>query len=182
MMELAFRLSMAFNATSLMVIVFFAKNSYTAGYFFPQSPFLVALPNGISYALYVFVPILLTGLLLFLCAMRGKDAFQESTVASVEQINGHFLPGYLDCLFIALVAGDWEMFALAYWLLFTAAYLSMGLCFIPFFLIFRFSLYRLTTTNGAVVFLMSRQKLKAPSDITIPVAYRINNYAFIHFD
>jgi hypothetical protein len=60
-MNIAFRLLLTFNATSLLVIIFWVQKGITLGKFFPQCPYLVTLPNTISHLLYLLVPIALTG-------------------------------------------------------------------------------------------------------------------------
>ena len=76
-MNLAFRLLLTFNATSLLAIIFLVQKGYTLGHFFSCNARLVALPNAVSYLLYISVPVLLTGLSILLSALLGKDEFKK---------------------------------------------------------------------------------------------------------
>lgn len=178
-MNFAFRLLLTFNATSLLVIIFLVQKGITLGYYFPQCQDIAALPNAISYTVYLLVPILLTGLSILLSSNLGKDSFKSGEVAGIEHANNSFLPSYLGYFFVALSVGNWETLAFVYSVLFVFTFLSQALYFNPLFLVFGFEFYNITTKNGAAIFLISRQRYKTPAEIDISAAYRINNYTFI---
>lgn len=178
-MNFAFRLLLTFNATSLLAIIFLVQKGHALGEFFPQYLHLVALPNAISYAVYLLVPILLTGLSILLSSKLGRDSFKSGEIVSIEHANNSFLPSYLGYFFVALSVGNWETFAFVYGVLFVFTFLSQALYFNPLFLLFGFEFYNITTKNGAAIFLISRQCYKTPAEIDISAAYRINNYTFI---
>lgn len=178
-MNLAFRFLLTINATSLMVIVFLVQKGQTLGYFLPQYPYLVALPNIISYTGYLLVPILLTGLSILLSSKLSKDNFKAGDIVSIEHANNSFLPSYLGYFFVALSVGNWETLVFVYSVLFAFTFLSQALYFNPLFLLFGFEFYNITTKNGATIFLISGKRYKTPGDVDLPIAYRINNYTFI---
>ncbi|BDQ38765.1 hypothetical protein SYK_31250 [Pseudodesulfovibrio nedwellii] len=178
-MNTLFRLLLTFNATSLLVIVFLVQNGFSLGYFFAKCPYLVGLPNAVSYVGYLFVPVALTGLSVLLSAWLGKDSFDDGEIVSIEHANNSFLPSYLGYFFVALSVGNWETLVFVYSVLFVFTFLSQALYFNPLFLLFGFSFYNITTKNEAVVFLISRRSYKIPLDVIIPKAHRINNYTFI---
>lgn len=178
-MNTVFRLLLTFNATSLLVIVFLVQKGFSIGHFFSKCPYLVNLPNAVSYIGYLLVPIALTGISILLSPCLGKDSFGEGQIVSIEHANNSFLPSYLGYFFVALSVGNWETLAIVYGVLFVFTFLSQALYFNPLFLIFGFSFYNITTKNGAVVFLISRCSYKTPLDVVIPKAHRINNYTFI---
>ncbi|WP_338669399.1 hypothetical protein [Pseudodesulfovibrio methanolicus] len=178
-MNTVFRLLLTFNATSLLVIIFLVQKSFSLGHFFSKCPYLVNLPNAVSYIAYLLVPIALTGLSIFLSACLGKDSFGKGEIISIEHANNSFLPSYLGYFFVALSVGNLETLAVVYGVLFVFTFLSQALYFNPLFLLFGFSFYNITTKNGAVVFLISRCSYKTPLDVIILEAYRINNYTFI---
>lgn len=181
-MNLLFRLLLTFNATSLLVIIFLVQKTYTLGYFFSGCTFLVELPNAVSYLLYLSVPIIFTGISILLRRFLGKDDFRGGTVSTIEHANNSFLPSYLGYFFVALSIGNWETLFFVYGVLFVFTFLSQALYFNPLFLLFRFEFYNITTTNGAAIFLISRQKYKVPDEIDIETAFRINNYTYIEKD
>lgn len=181
-MNIAFRLLLTFNATSLLVIIFFVQKGYTLAHFFADVPclgWLSNFPNIVSYILYFFVPLISTGLSILLSAHLGQDAFKQGEVSSIEHANNSFLPSYLGYFFVALSINNCETLIFIYAVLFLFTFLSQALYFNPLFLIFGYEFYNIGTKNGAAIFLISRHKYKMPSEIVIAKAFRINNYTFI---
>ncbi|MGI2098396.1 hypothetical protein [Shewanella putrefaciens] len=182
MINIAFRVLLTFNATSLLVIIFFVQKGYTLGHFFGGVAGLgwtVTLPNAVSYLFYLTIPVLSTGFSIWLSKYLGKDEFKAGEVASIEHANNSFLPSYLGYFFVALSIGNWETLWFVYGVLFVFTLLSQALYFNPLFLLFGYEFYNITTRNGTAIFLISRERYKKPDDIQTPVAYRINNYTFI---
>ena len=194
-MNLLFRLLLTFNATSLLGIIFLVQKGYTLGYFFTKCPWLaelrltfpfldglIALPNIVSYIAYLLVPILLTGLSILIRPLLGKDNFKAGQIVGIDHANNSFLPSYLGYFFVALSVGNWETLFFVYGVLFAFTFLSQALYFNPLFLLFGFEFYNVKTINGASIFLISRQKYKTPGEVSMEVAYRINNYTYIEKD
>lgn len=178
-MNFIFRLLLTFNATSLLVIIFFVQNGCTLGHFFSNCPYIIELPNAVSYVVYLLVPILLTGISIFLCPFLGKDSFEAEQVVEIEHANNSFLPSYLGYFFVALSIGSWEALVFVYGILFVFTFLSQALYFNPLFLLFGFEFYNIKTKNGAAIFLITSKAYKTPDEIKIDVAYRINNFTYI---
>ncbi|MGL5486505.1 MAG: hypothetical protein ACRDC6_09475 [Shewanella sp.] len=184
-MNIVFRLFLTFNATSLLVIIFLVQKGHSLGYFFTKCPYLpyrpdfIELPNYYSYALYLLVPILLTGISILLSSLLGKDSFKSGDIINIEHANNSFLPSYLGYFFVALSISNWETLWFVYGVLFMFTFRSQALYFNPIFLLFGFDFYNITTKNGAVVFLISRNSFKIPANIDIARVRRINNYTFI---
>ncbi|MBU1391625.1 MAG: hypothetical protein KJ856_22330 [Gammaproteobacteria bacterium] len=182
MINAAFRVLLTFNATSLLVIIFLVQKGITMGHLLGGVNYLdwtVTLPNAVSYLFYLTIPVLSTGLSIWLSKYLGKDEFKAGEVASIEHANNSFLPSYLGYFFVALSIGNWETLWFVYGVLFVFTFLSQALYFNPLFLLFGYEFYNITTRNGTAIFLISRERYKKPDDIKIPVAYRINNYTFI---
>lgn len=179
MINIAFRLLLAFNATSLLLIVFLVQNGYMLGCLFPESSHLAMLPNYISYLFYLAVPLLLTGLSIILSNKLGKDDFKKGSIGSIEHANNSFLPSYLGYFFVALGISEWGVMWFVYFILFVFTFLSQALYFNPLFLVFGYEFYNIKTNNGTAIFLISRQRYKRPDEIDISTAYRINDYTFI---
>lgn len=181
-LNIVFRLLLTFNATSLLVIVFFVQKKYTIGYFaqgIPLLNFTDELPDYISYAIYFMMPLIMTGLSILLSARLGRDSFKSGQVVSVEYANNSFLPSYLGYFFVALSIGNWSTLFFVYGVLFVFTFLSQALYFNPLFLVYGYEFYNVKTKNGVSIFLISRCKYKAPGEIIIPSVSRINNYTFI---
>lgn len=182
MINIAFRLLLTFNATSLLVIIFLVQKGRTLGELLIStscSAWFGTLPNVVSYFLYLLIPLLSTGLSLLLSSWLGKDAFKEGEVVSIEHANNSFLPSYLGYFFVALSIDNWETLRFVYAILFVFTFLSQALYFNPLFLIFNYEFYNVKTRNGTAVFLISRQKYKKPDEVVISTVFRINNYTFI---
>jgi|SRR5690554_4864187 len=182
MINVAFRILLTFNATSLLVIIFMVQKGYTLNYFLAyvaNLDWLNTLPNAVSYVLYILVPLLSTGLSILLSSKLGKDDFKQGEVASIEHANNSFLPSYLGYFFVALSIGNWETLWFVYAVLFVFTFLSQALYFNPLFLMFGYEFYNITTKNGTVIFLISRHKYKKPDEVVVSTAFRINNYTFI---
>jgi len=178
-MNLAFRLLLTFNATSLLVIIFLVQNTHTLGSFFSNCSYLVGLPNAVSYLVYLLVPVGLTWLSITLSRFLGKDSFKPGDVTTIAHANNSFLPSYLGYFFVALSIGSWEALAFVYGVLFVFTFLSQALYFNPLFLLFRFEFYNITTKNGAAIFLITRHRYKTPSEVDMEIAYRINDYTYM---
>jgi hypothetical protein len=182
MINAAFRVLLTFNATSLLVIIFMVQTGVTLGVLLGGVSYLgwtAALPNAVSYLFYLSIPILSTGLSIWLSKYLGKDEFKAGEVASIEHANNSFLPSYLGYFFVALSIGNLETLWFVYGVLFIFTFLSQALYFNPLFLLFGYEFYNITTKNGTAIFLISKGRYKKPDDIQIPLAYRINNYTFI---
>jgi hypothetical protein len=139
MINIAFRLLLCFNATSLLVIIFLVQKGHALGYFLANAgclSWLSTLPNAVSYILYLLVPLLSTGLSILLSSRLGRDAFKQGEVANIEHANNSFLPSYLGYFFVALSIGNWETLVFVYAVLFTFTFLSQALYFNPLLLIF----------------------------------------------
>jgi len=181
-MNIAFRLLLTFNATSLLVIIFLVQKGYTFGDYFSKCQYLIDLPASISYFSYLLIPIFLTWLSIFVSSYLGKDSFEEGKIKTIEHANNSFLPSYLGYFFVALSVQNGETLLFVYSVLFVFTFLSQALYFNPLFLLFGFEFYNITTKNGAAIFLISRYVYKIPSEIDISTAFRINNYTYIEKD
>lgn len=181
-MNIAFRLLLTPNATSLLIIIFLVQKGYTLGYFLAQINGFTCLsvwPNAVSYVLYFLMPLLSTKLSIYLSSWLGKDEFKHDEIATIAYANNSFLPSYLGYFFVALSIDNWEALWFVYSVLFLFTFMSQALYFNPLFLIFRYEFYNVTTKEGTTIFLISRHKYRKPNELEIPVAHRINNYTFI---
>jgi len=174
-----FRILLTFNATSLLLIVFLVQKGYDLTYFFPCTEFIRGFPKFLSYVSYMAAPMALTGLSLFLGKMLGRDEFKRGQVACIEHASNSFLPSYLGYFFVALSIGNWETLFFVYGVLFVFTYKSQALYFNPLFLLYGYDFYTITTSTGASIFLISKEKYKRPDDVVIQRAFRINNYTFL---
>ncbi|MCF5509071.1 hypothetical protein SO486_16620 [Pseudomonas salmasensis] len=176
-----FRLLLTFNATSLLVIVYMVQREITFGGFIadPSLPGLKTAISGLSYALYLAVPIVLTGLSLRLSRRLGSDTFQPGQVVSIEHANNSFLPSYLGYFFVALSINSFQTLVFVYLILFIFTYRSQALYFNPLFLLYGYEFYNVSTSSHVTLFLISKESFRTPKEVVIDKVYRINDYTLI---
>lgn len=166
------RVLLTFNATSLLIVIYQVKD-----------PFLLAEVSGIPRYLFniglLSAPMLLTGLSIWLVRWLGKDSFSAGQIISIEYANNAFLPSYLGYFFVALSVPNLETLVFVYGILFAFTYFSQALYFNPYFLIYGFKFYNVTTAKGTVVFLITTKDYRVPSEIVIQEARRINGYTLL---
>lgn len=181
MLNFMFRGLLAFNATSLLVIIYLVQHGITLEKIFPwlgQFSWVVNLPNLFSYFIYMLATIVLTGISIHLSSHLGKDTFESSEIISIEYANNSFLPSYLGYFFVALSINNLETLFFVYIILFVFTFLSQALYFNPLFLIFKYNFYNVTNEDGVSFFLISRQNFRKPKQVVL-TANRINNYTYI---
>ena len=179
MINIAFRLLLTLNATSLLLVVYLVQKGVTLGKLFYLVEWLSMMPSMMSYVIYLLVPVALTKISLLLSPRLGKDEFKKGSVESIEHANNSFLPSYLGYFFVALSVGSWEALWFVYCVLFVFTFLSQALYFNPLFLLFGYDFYNIRTRGGASVFLISKGGYRKPDEVDISSASRINNYTFI---
>nr|WP_262502317.1 hypothetical protein [Pseudomonas lundensis] len=164
-----------------MVIVYLVQREITFGGFIadPSLPGLKTAISGLSYALYLAVPIVLTGLSLKLSRRLGSDTFQLGQVVSIEHANNSFLPSYLGYFFVALSINSFQTLVFVYLILFIFTYRSQALYFNPLFLLYGYEFYNVSTSSHVTLFLISKESFRTPKEVVIDKVYRINDYTLI---
>ncbi|WP_430592510.1 hypothetical protein [Humidisolicoccus flavus] len=166
------RVLLTFNATALLIVIYQIKTPFLGSEF-------DAVPRHLLNAGLLSIPILLTGLSIWLSSWLGKDSFAVGEISSIEYANNAFLPSYLGYFFVALSIPNVETLIFVYVILFAFTYFSQALYFNPLFLIFGFKFYHVTTATGTAIFLISKKDYRVPADIVIAEARRINGYTFL---
>ena len=179
-MNLIFRLFLAFNSTSLILVVYLIKKGKLLTSFFPCLP---DMPHFVSYFCYILVGVILTYISLLFSNWLDFDSVEsekgESTIKEIELANNSFLPSYLGYFFVALSVPNFETLIFVFGILLLFTFLSQTLYFNPMFLLFGYHFFYLTTHNDIRVFLITKKKLKNPSTINFPSLRRINDFTFI---
>ncbi len=179
MINLIFRLFLAFNATSLILVVYWIKSGITIKL---VPPCILNLPNYVSYLLYVAGMILLTYISLLIAKWLDSDSITKGAIVGVESANNSFLPSYLGYFFVALDVPNYETLYFVYTIIFAFTFFSQALYFNPLFLVFGYQFYNLTNENQVRIFIITKQKLKDPSIVAFPNLLRINDYTFLDKD
>jgi hypothetical protein len=176
MLNLFFRLFLAFNATSLILVVYVIKSQKQIEL---VSPCIVRIPNYIFYLALVVIMILLTSLSLAISQLLDQDEVRPNSIISIESANNSFLPSYLGYFFVALDVPNDETLYFVYSLIFAFTFFSQTLYFNPIFLLFGYHFYNLTDLNQVRIFVITRKRLKKLSSAHFPAIYQINDYTFI---
>lgn len=178
-MTLIFRIFLAFNATSLLIVVYLFNTKTTfLEHWHDWLNISITYPNlsnFIPYLLYCITPILLTYGSTFLFSFLSKDSFKVGDIKDIALANNIFLPSYLGYFFVALSINNIETFWIIYPMVFLFTLLSQAHYFNPFFLLFGYDFYSIETQAGSHLLLISKKNYKKPSDVSIDTAYRINN-------
>jgi len=159
------------NATLLIVVVFLIKEQVQIG-------FLVDYPRWISYIIFIFIPILLTGISLLLSHFLSGDSI-EGNIRDVEQGNNAFLPSYLGYFFVAISIPRCETLIFIFLILFAFTYFSQTLYFNPLFLLWGYQFYYITTENNVKIFLISKKRIRCTQGLSFPNLKRINDFTYI---
>lgn len=129
--------------------------------------------------IYLLIPFMATGFSLLLCRSLSDDDLKS--IESIETSNNDFLANYLAFFFVALSVKNDNM--IAFWVVFGMTvlftFVSRVTYFNPMFLIFGFNFYYVLTSEDVKVMLITRKKIKKPSDFETSNVKRINDYTFI---
>lgn len=177
MINLVFRFFLAFNSTSLILVVYWIKSGVTMNF---VPPYMMHVPNYMSYLLYVGGMILLTYLSLVIANYLDRDSIAADVITSIESANNSFLPSYLGYFFVALDVPNNETLCFVYAIIFTFTFFSQALYFNPLFLLFGYQFYNLTNVNQVTIFMITKLHLKDPSVAVFPKLLRINDYTFLN--
>ncbi len=175
MINWLFRLFLAFNSTSLLLVVYWIKMGITI----PFLPKCFHIPNYVSYIIYILGMLLLTFLSLLISKLLSKETLNKGDIINVEYANDAFLPSYLGYFFVALDVPNAETLWFVYPLIFVFTFLSQTLYFNPLFLIFGYHFYNLTTANNVRIFMITKKKFKDPANLSFPSLLRINDFTYI---
>lgn len=166
-----YKLLLTFNATSLILVVYFIKERY---YFYCLDKF----PVWVSYIACMLFPVVTTGMSLILKKFLSYDSIEKQPL-DIEQANNSFLPSYLGYFFVALSVPTTETLWFIYFILFVFTFCSQAMYFNPVFLIFGYQFYNVTTADNVKIFLISRKQIKTTKELVFPMLKRINNFTFI---
>jgi len=169
--KLLYKLLLTFNATSMILVVYFIKEQY---YFYCLGRF----PIWVSYLACITIPIATTCVSLLLKRFLSYDSIDKQPL-NVEQANNSFLPSYLGYFFVALSIPSTITLLFIYCILFAFIFCSQAIYFNPIFLIFGYQFYYVTTADNVRIFLISDKQIKTTSELVFPSLKRINNITFI---
>ena len=171
MLNVLYQLFLTMNSTSLIIVVFLIKEQVSIA-------LLASSHRGISYMIFICIPILLTGISLLLTHFLSDDNI-EGNIRDVEQANNTFLPSYLGYFFVALSVPYYETLLFTFAILFVFTYFSQTLYFNPLFLLWGYQFYYITTENNVKIFLISKKRIRSTQGLSFPKLKRINDFTYI---
>jgi hypothetical protein len=162
-----------------LIVVYLVKSGHQI---FPKN-ILINISPWCSYAIYLLVPIITTIISIVVIGFLDSDSIEiengKSKINFIEQANNEFLPSYLGYFFVALSIPNTETLIISYFLIYGFTFCSQALYYNPIFLLFGFNFYYITTINDIKIFILTKQKLKNPSEANFTHLKRINNFTFI---
>lgn len=166
-----FKLLLCLSASSYVVVIFLVKEKY-------RMSFLQNCQEGISYVVYILVPVIMTRACIFLSKYLMADGV-ENQIRGVELGSNTFLPSYLGYFFVALSVPDTSTLYVVFAIIYVFTYLSQSVYFNPLFLLFRYQFYFVTTQNDSKILLITRQNMKNYKYAKLDDLRRINDFTFI---
>jgi hypothetical protein len=167
MLNRLYRLFLAINATSWVVVLFGIKEDWTVGIF----------PSWIFNGVLLLIPILLSFVSILLTVLLGKDNLNQCS--DIEEVSNSFLPIYLGYFFVGLGVEKWQHLAYVYLIIVIFTYVAQTQYFNPIFLLFGFRFYNVTTNIGTKILLISRKPIRRAEELSFPQLQRINDTTFI---
>jgi len=152
-----YKLLLAFNATSLILVVFFIKEQY---YFYS----LYKYPLWVSYIVCILCPVVTTWISLILKKFLSDDSIEKQPL-NIEQANNSFLPSYLGYFFVALSVSTTETLWFIFFILFVFTFCSQAMYFNPILLILRYQFYNVTTADNVKIFLIEYYAVAEPPNL-----------------
>jgi hypothetical protein len=143
------------------------------------NPFAATLGSyyWITYAVYFFLPFILTIISLELCRLLPKTNF--SGIKSIETSEVSFLADYLALFFVALSIDDIITFWVVLGMVIVFTFFSKVSYFNPIFLVYGFTVYYANTDENKRVILISRKSIKNPQTFKAKSARKITDYIYI---
>lgn len=167
-MNLIFRIFLTFNSLSLFFIIFLVNKRF----------FIIEKIKEWNFLTYFFIPFILTVFSIFLSKKLGKDNLGNPKF--IELTNNDFLSNYLAFFFVALSIDKWSTFFICFSLTALFTFFSRVSYFNPIFLVLKYNFYYIHLENNSKIMLITKEKIKSPSDIKKDKKYkRINDYTFM---
>ena len=132
----------------------------------------------VSYFIYVFAPVVMTGFCIWLSRFLGDDIISGG-VLEVECANDASLPSYLGYFFVALSINDWTTLIWVGILICIFTFFSRTSYFNPLFLLFGYKFYYVTVKGEIKFSIISRGDIVKTDGLVFDKLKRINNYTFI---
>ena len=142
-MKIIYRCFLTVNSIILLTAVYLIKEGI-------QIPIKYLSFPHVSYFIYVFAPIIMSGFCIWLSRFLGDDIISGG-VLDVECANDAYLPSYLGYFFVAFSISDWDTLIWIGILLLIFAFFFQTWYFNPLFLLFGYKFYHVTVKGKVKV-------------------------------
>lgn len=185
-MSIIYRLLLTFNATSLILVIFFVKERWRVidiiKLFTNKGKIyniFDCISENLSFFIYCLVPVILTFISLRVSKYLGHSNIKKGSITEIENVNNAFLPSYLGYFFVALSINDFQTLIFVFCLIFIFTFVSQTLYFNPIFLIFGYKFYNVCTNNKSKLFIITKNEVTNIEELEFNNLKRINNFTFI---
>ena len=170
-MKTIYRYFLTINSIILLVAIYLIKEGI-------QIPIKYLPSLHVSYFVYVFAPVVMSGFCIWLSRFLGDDIISGG-VLDVECANDASLPSYLGYFFVALSISDWNTLIWVGILILIFTFFSRTSYFNPLFLLFGYKFYYVTVKGKIKFSIISRGDIVKTDTLVFDKLKRINNYTFI---
>lgn len=171
-------------STLLVVSLYLVKSLYV--------PFLITnswLDILLSYALFFGIPLLLSGLCIWLPQKICSDDSLNYSVQKVSCSNKEYLPVYLSYFFVSLsIPGDnsglsWLVLSVMVLIIWVFTSLTTTYYFNPLLLLFGYKFYNVISHNGIELFIISRRTIrKNDTNVSFQRLKKITEYVYLEIN
>ena len=169
-MSLLYRIVLALNSTSWMIVVYGIKSEWD----------FWAKNRVITSAILLCIPIALSFLSIILSRWFKYSDDQIATGRSIVLADNEFLPIYLGYFFVALSVPSIYSLVFVYFIVFIFTFLAQAQYFNPIFLLFGYHYYHVETLKGTRVFVISNGRIiRSVKEMNFGNLRRINDTTFI---
>lgn len=170
-MKTIYRYFLTINSIILLAAVYLIKEGI-------QIPIKYLPSPHVSYFVYVFAPVVMSGFCIWLSRFLGDDIISGG-VLDVECANDASLPSYLGYFFVALSISNWTTLIWVGILILIFTFFSRTSYFNPLFLLFGYKFYYVTVKGKIKFSIISRGDIVKTDTLVFDKLKRINNYTFI---
>ena len=166
-MNLVFRILLTVNATVWVIVVYCIKEELTI---LPITPFYFSIT-------LLLIPVILSFVTIWLTMFLGKDNIKNC--AKIEEADSSFLPVYLGYFFVGLSIDKIQPLVFVYLIIFIFTFVAQTQYFNPMYLLLGYRFYKIETTEGTRVFLITKKALRKSIGVEFSDLRRINDTTYL---
>lgn len=183
-----YRLVIAASSVSLFVAVFLIKDKLyltgsTAFLKIGNLAFLQTWPAWTSCLIYVGLILIISFFGLLISYLLENDTMPKGTIDSVEGSADGFVTNYLAYFFVALGTPSYSSDPIIFWFVFSLIFIfiavSKSALFNPVYFIFGFRPYKVTSEQGTMSTVVSRNRIRNAQDLEFKMLKKLNENTYL---